>query len=89
MDYGAWIGIGGVVAAAITAFIAWRKTKPEVDKLEAETARILVGATEVIVKLQEGAMEQLQRRVAHLEEENKQLRARITELENAGGKNGS
>jgi hypothetical protein len=88
IDPGVFIGLGGVAAALVTAFVSWRKTG-------SETTKILVDASKDVVLIQRGEVERMAKtiqelrlglaeaaqQIAQCQRDNEELRIKIRELE--------
>lgn len=90
MDWAALIlgAAGGLITATITAIIAWRRLRPDIEKTEAETTKLVGQAWLDLLASMRQELESLRLRVTLMEAEIKnrdeqrdQDRKRIKELE--------
>ncbi len=90
MDWAALIlgAAGGLITASITAYIAWRKLRPDIKKTDAETAELIGQAWQDLLTPLREEIAGLRGRVSEMESEikrrDKQRTAdqkRIAELE--------
>jgi len=69
------------VAAVVTAIVAWKKQKPESNKIIVESAQIVVGLQTKTIETLRKELDELTAKNETLEKENRDLRTRLDDME--------